>query len=528
MKRFEELSVRKKIYQTIILRIEGDHFDPAPVGAAFFFGEIATDASSMGLAHARHVLQQYADNADIPILLASDFENGCGSMLSGLTPLPYLMNLGAANDLQLAYDYGKATALDARSIGANWSFSPVCDLNLNPRNPLVNIRALTDDVSLACRLLPEVVRGMQENGLAACAKHFPGDGCDYRDQHLVTTCNTLSFADWQKQHGRVFKALMDAGVLSIMAGHISLPAWQQERVGRLAPPATLSQECITGLLKGRMGFDGVVITDALNMGGFGGWYDTAEEAEVAAFAAGCDMLLWPSDGYAQALEEAIRDGRVPMQRLDDAVRRILRMKEKLGLFDKPQNAKSMTKAEHAFVQHTQRQVAEKSITLVRDTAHFFPISPARFPRVAVVPITHHAPALTLGEQLCDALRRHGFAVSFFPNGIDAQGEDGHDLILYALFSRPFRPMGFLDFHSSEAGKIQRSLQRAVRKTMVVSFGSPYFVEQYFERALCCVNAYSMLPCSVEAFVRAATGEIPFTHFSPVRLKEEDASHESSD
>lgn len=152
--RIKDLSLREKILQTVVERIKSDKVIDPNVGAVFFFGEIITEADEMGLNAARNTLAKFIDNADIPMLITSDFENGCGSMLKGLTPFPYLMSLGAANDEELAYNYGKATALEARTVGANWSFSPVCDLNMNPRNPLVNVRGLTDQADLAVRLLP--------------------------------------------------------------------------------------------------------------------------------------------------------------------------------------------------------------------------------------------------------------------------------------------------------------------------------------------------------------------------------------
>lgn len=207
-----DLSLREKILQTVVLRVNKDNFVDEQVGAAFFFGEIITEADEMGLNQARETLARYIDNAKIPILITSDFENGCGSMLKGLTPLPYLMGLGATNSEEIAYNYGKATALEARSVGANWSFSPVCDLNINKRNPLVNVRGIGDNPDHAIRLLKQVIRGMQDNELAACAKHFPGDGMDYRDQHIVTTNNTLSMDDWKKLSGKVFQELIDDGV----------------------------------------------------------------------------------------------------------------------------------------------------------------------------------------------------------------------------------------------------------------------------------------------------------------------------
>ncbi len=511
------LSLRQKAQQTAVLRIRKDQFVPDQVGAAFFFGEIITEASDIGLENGRKLLARYEENADIPLLVTSDFENGCGSMLRGLTILPYMMSLGAANDAQLAYDYGKATALEARSVGANWTFSPVSDLNVNPRNPLVNVRGLTDDPSLACRLLPEIVRGMQDHGLAACAKHFPGDGVDWRDQHIVTTVNSLTMAEWKQQHGRVFQALIDAGVYSIMAGHISLPAYQRERVDGMCLPATLSHELICGLLKGEMGFEGVVVTDAMDMGGFNGWYPSQHQTEIEAFKAGNDMLLWPTPQYVDNLVAAVESGEVPMARLDDAVNRILTMKEKLGLFSGP-SLRLPTAEEKSFVRGVARRTADASLTLLRDDMRLFPLSPVTRRRIAVIPVTHHQPALEESALLCRLLSRRGFDVCEYPEGITDAQTQSHDLIIYALFSRPFRPIGFLDFMGSEAVKVQRALQCAREKTLVVSFGSPYFAEQYFERALTVVNAYSMLSPSVEAFVRAAVGEGEFTRFSPVHIR----------
>ena len=513
-----DMTLTEKILQTVIIKVDKDRFISDKVGAAFFFGEIITEADEMGLEAARNTLNEYIDNADIPILITSDFENGCGSMLKGLTVLPYLMNLGAANSEETAYDYGKATALEARSVGANWSFSPVCDLNLNPRNPLVNVRSISDNPDLASRLLVQVIKGMQDNGLAACAKHFPGDGLDYRDQHLVTTNNTLDFDEWKKKSGRVFEAVIRSGVYSVMPGHITLPSYQKEVFKNgMKLPATLSHELIENLLKGEMGFGGVAVTDALNMGGFNGWYPTKEIAEIESFRAGCDMLLWPTENYVKNMTDAVNNGYVPMKRLDDAVSRILEMKEKMGLFKKDNHPISLSGRDREFVRQTQRKTAESSVTLIRDNGKFFPLSCEKFKKIGVIPITHHEPSLKEAEYLCSLLGERGFEAVYLKDGIKREEFENYDLVLYALFSRPFRPMGFLDFHSSEAAKIAVSLQVGTEKTIVVSFGSPYFGNQYFERALTYVNAYSMLSPSVEAFVKAAAGEIPFSSFSPVKL-----------
>ena len=516
--RIRDLSLREKVLQTVVLRHKKDHFTESKVGALFFGGEIITEAEDMGLDKAREILCRYIDNADIPPLITSDFENGCGSMVKGLTPFPYLSGLGATNDANLAYAYGKATALEALSIGANWSLSPVCDLLTNPRNPLVNVRALTDDPHLASKLLPAMIRGMQDHGLLACAKHFPGDGVDYRDQHIVTTCNSLSMEEWWQLHGKVFADCIAAGVMSIMPGHITLPAYQQDlHANGLPLPATLSQELIENLLKKEMGFEGIVVTDALDMGGFNGWYESKRRSQIEAFKAGCDMMLWPGEEYVDDLIEAVENGYVPMERLDDAVSRILAVKEKMGLFEKDNHPTPLSCADQAFVDSVQQKTAERSVTLIKDTAHLFPLDPQKIHNILVVPVTHYEPALEEAKLLCSLLESHGFAVTYQPKIPTLAEMEASDLVLFALFSRSFRPIGFLDFQGDEARKIGRSLQVATEKTAVVSFGSPYFGNQYFERAPTYVNAYSMLAPSVKAFVRAAMGQIPFGSFSPFRL-----------
>ena len=513
-----DLSLQEKVLQTVVLRLNnGRESTVKNAGAAFFFGEIITEADDVGLEQAKTTLKRYTDGCTVPMLVVSDFENGCGDMLKGLTPLPYLMGLGATGSEEIAYNYGKATALEARSVGANWTFSPVCDLNINRRNPLVNTRSISDDPELAIRLLTQVVRGMQENGLAACAKHFPGDGIDWRDQHAVTTNNTLSWEDWKQKSGKVFQALIDAGVYSIMPGHITLPAYQKERHSNgMYLPATLSRELITDLLKGEMGFAGVVVTDALDMGGFNGWYKDLETSEIESFKAGCDMMLWPSENYVDNLIRAVESGYISMERLDDAVSRILKMKEKLGLFQGNSHPRPMTKEDKAFVKQTQSQTANNSITLVRDNAKHFPINPETVKKIAVCAITHHEPSREYGRVLADELCKRGFDATLYPFPSFANIDDS-DLIIYAMFSRPFRPRGFLDFMGAEMGKIHWSMMYGQEKSVYVSFGSPYLGEQYFERVDTYVNAYSMTACSVEAFVRAAAGEIPFTRFSPVHL-----------
>ncbi len=516
------MTLEEKITQTKVVLVEDKENVNVQAGGVFFGGQIITDADEDSLDDFRIFIKKLHENSNIPPLITSDFEYGCGGMIKGLTSLPFMMGLGATNDEELAYEYGKITALEARSVGANWTFSPVSDLNINKRNPLVNTRAVSDNTELAVKMLKNVVKGMQDNGLAACAKHFPGDGLDYRDQHLVPTYNSLSVEEWKKKSGKVFQELIDDGVNTIMAGHIGFPAYTKERDEEfgLAYPATLSYELITTLLKNEMEFDGVVVTDALNMGGFKSWYDTKEIAEIESFKAGCDMMLWPSPTYDENMKKAIETGYISIERLDDAVTRVLELKKKLGLFDEKKPLfESLTDKDKEYINNTKERLFQKSVTLIRDTANLLPIDAQKVKTVCLIPVANCESAFELAEHLKELLEHHGVEVLYRKDyGWGDIGKDiDADIILYAMFSQTFKPVGFIDYYDTEGVKLIGALGHKRKKTMGVSFGSPYFFEQYFANCSTFVNAYSMLEASVDAFVKAVFGEEQFNDFSPVNI-----------
>ncbi len=209
---------------------------------------------------------EYREASALPLIFQQDYESGVS--LPGMTSFPNEMTLGAANSEKAAYEYGKAIALEARSAGISWVLHPVADLNLNRFNPITNIRSVSDDPDRAVMILRAQIAGLQENGVAATIKHFPGDGVDFRDQHLLTTCNSLSTETWERSYGYVYRELIKCGTASVMPGHICFPAYQKEKMNGLYLPATLSQELLTGLLKKELQFDGVIISDAMMMEGY--------------------------------------------------------------------------------------------------------------------------------------------------------------------------------------------------------------------------------------------------------------------
>ncbi|NBC81799.1 MAG: glycoside hydrolase family 3 protein [Bacteroidetes bacterium] len=524
------LSIREKIGQTLI------HM-PNPEKEAATFGNLQSffrsnpvggifSLNREGENYSYQLLKRYNDyfNASsYPILHADDMEFGAGSNIEDLTALPHLMALGAADDEELAYNYGKSLALEARCAGVNICFCPVADLSLNPLNPLVNHRAVSDDPELAIRILKNIIKGMQDHGVAATIKHFPGDGTDFRDQHLCTSSNTLSVKEWYDKSGRVFKALIDDGVYAIMTGHINFPAYQSEKIKGINPPASLSHEITTRLLKEELGFKGVVVTDALVMAGFKGYYPD-EQADIECFKAGSDLFLWPHPNYINNLEKAVKSGEVTMTRLDDAVTRILNMKKKLGLFEPHyQTGLSLNNEIKNLAKHTGEKIAEKSVTLVKNLKNVLPLQKEKITKLLVVGITSTEVNYKKIEFFREAFTKRGIQADFQQNLLFEQNDyqdtisQDYDHVLFVINRYPHHPIGPQSFWGNEAESIWAANSIDPKKVIVISLGNPYYANEYFERINTYVNTYSYTPFSIEATVAALFGENEFTGKSPVNL-----------
>lgn len=230
---WKSLTIREKIGQTMLMLPERkkelelgngslkSYFKKYPVSGFFMGWRLFDDVKPEDqYQYIRLACKEYQEASDLPLIFQQDYESGVD--LPGMTSFPNEMSLGAANSPLLAYNYGKAVAKQALSVGVQWVLHPVADLNLNPFNPITNIRSISDDPAKAIALLSQQIKGLQSNGVAATIKHFPGDGVDYRDQHLVTSCNSLPFDIWKEKHGRVFQALIDSGVPWHNTGHTAV------------------------------------------------------------------------------------------------------------------------------------------------------------------------------------------------------------------------------------------------------------------------------------------------------------------
>lgn len=534
---WRQLSLREKIGQTMCLnyntaqieRLGGSasgFFKQYPVGAFFMANwELSQYASAEELADTyRKTVAELQTQSPFPLLISEDFETGLGSTLPQYTPLTSAMGLGATGSEELATRYGEILSQEARSIGLNWILNPVVDLILNPSNYLTNVRSVGSKPEHVQRLTARQIKAMQANGVGATAKHFPGDGTDYINQHFTTSQVKLSRDEWQKSYGKVFQRAIDSGVMCIMAGHISFPAYQKEPLNGEYLPATLSKELLTQLLKNEMGFNGVVLSDALNMGGIANYYSTDLETQIECFKAGTDLLLWPDMGYMDSLEARILRKEIAIERLNDAVHRVWNMKTKLGLFNadyawiKPLTDKDILKN-----RQTAYEMAKASISEVSNKNNLIPFDSKSSPNILLV-ITTQVDAMAELNPLKQAFESKGFKVEMRHNLVvfnERQNFDKisqqYDKIIFAFSSRPGAPWGSLALHDEAALTMWSANTLPYEKVVSVTFGDPYKNLLYMPRVWARYNCYGWDTITQQVLVDCLVGNFKATGKSPVSV-----------
>ena len=537
---WKNLSLREKIGQTMVIigkyydqkTFEGKDlnafFKKYPVGGLFlpdwYYFYFAPKDSSLEY-YIKESIKDYAANSRYPLIFMEDFERGLGMQYpKSYTQMPVEMALGAAGSEQLAYQYGQSIAKEARDFGMNWLLNPVVDLNMNPLHSLVLERSISDDPDFALPLLKKQIDGLKSQNIITTIKHFPGDGATIRDQHLMTSQNPLSWEEWQKTYGNIFKELIAYDVPSIMVGHLTFPAYQKEKFNGDLLPASLSSELIIKLLKKEMNFNGVVISDALNMGGAAGYYPNELETSIASFAAGVDLMLWPDLAFMDTLEARILRKEIPMERLDDAVQRIWAVKERFGLMDKTQHLfDPLTEQDKKFIEQTASNVAENAVTLIRGEKGYLPLDPAKSKKILLVNVSH-----TDKSQLFiptkELLEARGFEVTLryslgYRDWNWRMDSLAHfDKIIACFENKYFDPVGLPFLKGIEAESAWTFNMLPKEKMICISYSNPYYLNFYFQHIPVLINAYSSDRYMQEAVVKALMGEIPFKGKSPVKLE----------
>ncbi len=488
------------------------------------------------------------DNEKIPALIAANVEEGGNGAVSGGTEIGKGVAIGATKNPENAYLMGLYGGIEAAAVGCSWTFAPVVDVTYNWRNCVISNRAFSNKPQEVLDNSLAYFKGATEAGIACCMKHFPGDGLDERDQHIVTTINDMTPEEWDKTYGMIYKGLIDAGMQSIMIGHIQLPEYTRKLVEGIEDkdimPATLAPELLQGLLREKLGFNGLIITDASHMVGLTSKMKRSKIIPTA-IAAGCDMFLYYRDREEDiaSVKQGIEDGILTMDRIDEALERILGLKAYLKLPEKQKAGNLVPKEEDLVVigceehKKAQRKVADEAITLVKNTQDQLPLTPDKYKRLMVYPLGFNSMAVP-GQEVKEGpldvfvkdLKEAGFDVDVFDiRALGADPKMGKKL----LAGTPVKE--FTDKYDAVilVADIEGFSQSNVRRitwnvpmgpdipwyvtelpTIFVSLYNPFHLIDA-PMVPTFINAYSPTPETIQAVVDKITGKSEFKGESPV-------------
>ena len=468
--------------------------------------------------------------AKVPVIVSADIENGPGCCLASELFLPQMMSLGAADDEALVEKLGVYTAEICRKNGIHWSFAPVVDINYNRDNPVTNIRAISDSPKQVAKIARAFVRGMQTNGMmVAGCKHFPGDGIDDRNQHFCTTVNSLSKEEWMETYGYVYREMFKENTSSVMIGHIAFPANEDPKdidpmLGAL--PGTLSYATMTKLLKGELGYKGCLVSDAMSMVGTS-VVCPPDRLSIEFIKNGGDMLLFPLPRDYGYLMGAIKSGEITRERLLDAVRRILVMKDKARLFEDREAFAASITTHQKELEEAANELADKSITLIRNGQNIIPLSLPKGSKFLVINMQRPGEFVMKYMNEADVLQKElearGYVCDMMSgvhvnhNSLEKKMPE-YDCIIFACRINPMTYLGGTNrINWDNIMSFWRGVGVAHPRVVFVSFGDPYkLYELSFLRTY--VNAYSVDPATMRAFVKVLLGEMPAMGKSPVALK----------
>ncbi|OSZ82706.1 hypothetical protein CAP35_05435 [Chitinophagaceae bacterium IBVUCB1] len=420
----------------------------------------------------------YQQMANVPLLVAMDAEWGLGMRLTGIKNLPKSMMIGATRDTAMAYKSGAAIAQQCKRMGVHIDFAPVADVNNNPNNPIINARSYGEDKMLVTRMALAYMRGLQDNGVMACAKHFPGHGDTDADSHeeMPVISKTMQQLDTLELYP--FKELIRKGIGSVMVAHLSVPAIEPQK----KLPTTLSKNTITALLRNKMGFRGLIFTDALNMKGIAKYYEPGE-IDVRALMAGNDMLLFSQDvpSGMKKIMTAIDSGKITWQEVEVHVKRILAAKYDAGLHSwKPVESINATEDVNSVVLPLRAAATKKAITLVRDRNNIVANLLNTRKRIGYIGInakdsTHLANALlqSIPDMKTQWLPKgSGSAVT---NKILANTALNNDITIVAIHNMSFYPTN--GNYSLDEQQVSLIKQLAARPdVMIALMGNPYLLK----------------------------------------------------
>ncbi len=473
------------------------------------------------------ILNRLQAMSALPLLTSSDFEWGVQMRIAGATKFPRAMAFGATGDPALAYEAGKVVGAESRALGVHVDFGPVADLNNNPRNPVINTRSFGEDPAQAGAMVAGWVRGLQEGGVLATLKHFPGHGDTETDSHLGLPTVSHPREQIEQVDLAPFRSGINAGAAAVMVAHIELPAIDAEK-----QPATFSSKVIGGLLRPQ--FDGLIVSDAMKMGAIVKM-STPGEAAVRAVKAGIDVILDSPDNAAAAaaIANAVKSGDLPRERVEQSVRRILEAKARLGLhharivnLDAVPAAVGTRKNDAVA-----RVVSERSITLIKDARNNVPLKTPRTGRILYLSVLDYpsgwriaAPSRTLIPVLkarwanVDAVEVSDRTTPSELDLVRAMA-DNYDAIVAGVFVRASSGSGRMDIAPPVAEllrDIASSSQRRSQPFIAAFFGNPY-TPMFVPEVPAMLLTYDFSDYAETSAVKAIAGEIPITGKLPISL-----------
>ena len=473
------------------------------------------------------------DASRIPLLTASNLEyGGNGSAIEG-TYYGREMLAAATGDVERAYQLGKVSCSEGAAVGVNWSFAPVVDLDLNYHNPITNVRTFGSNLQTVIDMGKAYIRGAKEEGVATSVKHFPGDGVDERDQHLVTSVNALSCKEWNESYGKIYKEMIEAGTLTVMAAHIALPAYEEyfdQKPCERILPATLSENLLKKLLREQLGFNGLIVTDATPMVGFCSAMDRATAVPLS-IENGCDMFLFNRNMEEdfRLMREGYEKGILSDARLEEAVKRILATKAAMHLPEKQEKGQLVPDASALDILNCEtydrwaKECADEGVTLVKDIQKLLPIDPKKHKRVLLELMGDFPSNKRVCESFVRELEARGFEVTVYePEGFEVM-EDSvesfksrYDLIFYVgnIETASNKTVSRLNWHTMFGLGNNMPWMVHEMPALFVSVGNPYhLLDAPMIKTF--VNGYCNSEYVIHAVVEKLCGDSEFKGKSPI-------------
>jgi beta-N-acetylhexosaminidase len=530
-KKLSEMTLREKIAQMIVASAIPENFTEGSaevkklkklctetkVGGFIFF-----KGSSSDYARLSNILQS---NSEVPLLFSSDFERGTKMRVTDGALFPTNMAIGAADNKELCYKMGLEIARETRLLGVHQNYSPVCDVNNNPNNPIINVRSFGEDPLLVSRMSEAMIKGLQDGKVIATAKHFPGHGDTDIDSHNDLPQLNFTMDRMNSIELVPFKNAIEYGVISVMIAHLAFPELESQP----NIPASLSPAIVQDLLIDKMNFKGLVVTDALNMKGITKYFSTSEVA-VMCVNAGIDLILMPLDEVTtvNAIESAVKSGQISEERINRSAEKILKVKEWLGLFQhkEVQEADVYKSVNTIEANDLAQQIADESITLVKDDDNIMPVKNNTEGKTAFVIISEGGDLDNtdyLKTIAPDYFKGCGFYTAT-SSSMDSELKgsmnslSGYDNIIVTIYAKVRFGTGKISISSANIDLVNR-LKAAGKNLTVISLGNPYLLKE-FPSIPSYICAYGDSDYAIKAALKAISGVVKFKGKLPVSITDD--------